>query len=293
MKVPLEPIPTEQIVLVEKNTPRAEVRVNGRDHSLVSSLDHGGAAPEGAKPGQLDKAYPWLLGASSCLSAMLCWMYVTKPVVTQSSEPSSGAALEQPVANVADARLTIAKVAGDQSAPPKTGVDLMPSDTSLPGEVASNVAATATPTTLTNPQMIAPGKLAASHRGKAGSDVGLGWESTNLKVQHILSADAGNGDLEKIVINVPVLYETRTMRWATGDIAKARNVMARLMIYERNLTNMRREGQGIMKDWNDLLEGSVPAPALRADSPSLPYNHGQGAQSGGLPGSSSVIKVEH
>jgi hypothetical protein len=285
MKVPLESIPTEQIVLVDKNPSRAEVRKHRRES------DHVKEAPEVTKQGgQLDKAYPWLFGASTCLSALLCWMYVTKPVVTQNSEPASRGAMAQPVVGVEDTRPTIAKAAGDQSSQPKTAVGLIPSDTSLPGEIASNVPVTVSPA---SPQIISPGKLAASHRGKADSDVGLGWESTNLKIQHILSADAGNGDLEKIVINVPVIYETRTMRWTTADIAKARNVMARLMVYERNLTNIRREGQGIMKDWNDLLEGSVPAPALRADSPSLPYNHGQGGQSGGLPGSSSVIKVEH
>ncbi|MBT8044229.1 MAG: hypothetical protein KJO79_04700, partial [Verrucomicrobiae bacterium] len=183
--------------------------------------------------------------------------------------------------------------------------NLLPSDTSLPGGEPPTVVAdggsgaadnqdlavSKGPTKPTGPVQINPSMLSKRPVGENGSELGLGWESTNLKVQHILSADPGNGELEKIVLNVPVLYETRTMRWTTEDIAQARNIMSRLMVYERNLNTLRKEGQAIFKDWNALLENTVPAPALRADSPSLPYNHGQGGQSGILPGSSSVIKV--
>ena len=65
------------------------------------------------------------------------------------------------------------------------------------------------------------------------------------------------------------------------------------MVYERNLSNLRQEGQALLNDWNELLDGTVPAASLRADSPSLPYNHGQGDHRGSLPRSSSAIKIEH
>ncbi|MCP5538324.1 MAG: hypothetical protein H7A51_19085 [Akkermansiaceae bacterium] len=284
MKVPLEPIPTEQIVLVEKESPRAEIRVRDCD-------DKG----QGRPTSQLDKAYPWLLGISTCLSALLCWMYVTKPVITQShgagvdQQPPQTGVTASAAASVNDPTVKPDGHTDNRTESPQAS--LVPSDSSLPGE--QPLSTKAEPTSAASPVAVNPGILAKSDAGKSASDVGLGWESTNLKVQHILSADSGDGELEKIVLNVPVLYETRTMRWTPQDIAQARNVMGRLMVYERNLNNLRKEGQAILKDWNRLLENTVPAPALRADSPSLPYNHGQGSQSGSLPDSSSVIKVEN
>ncbi len=280
MKVPLEPIPTEQIVLVEKERPRAEVRVHERGHAAGRD-EHAGRASA-----RLERAYPWLLGASTCLSAMLCWMYVTKPVIATVSVGNDPDALAL-AGLTEDAAVTRA---GNADAGPRAG-DLVPSDTDLPGSQppapqAAGQAGGGSPEAIT-PQRLAEG---------AGADAAamtLGWEATNLKVQHILSADGGNGALEKIVINVPVLYETRTMRWTSADIVKARDVLSRLMLYERNLSNLRQEGQVLLKDWNELLEETVPAPSLRADSPSLPYNHGQGDQRGSLPRSSSAIKVEH
>ncbi len=41
-----------------------------------------------------DKAYPWLLGASTCLSALLCWMYVSKPVIVTADTRGAQAACE-------------------------------------------------------------------------------------------------------------------------------------------------------------------------------------------------------
>ncbi len=280
MKVPLEPIPTEQIVLVEKERPRAEVRVHERGHAAGRD-EHAGRASA-----RLERAYPWLLGASTCLSAMLCWMYVTKPVIATVSAGSGADTLA--LVELAEDAAASSEVA--DGIEPRAG-ELVPSDTALPGTQAP--ASQQAGEGAVSPEAISPQRLAAEGAGGDAAAMSLGWEATNLRVQHILSADAGNGALEKIVINVPVLYETRTMRWTSADIVKARDVLSRLMLYERNLSNLRQEGQVLLKDWNELLEETVPAPSLRADSPSLPYNHGQGDQRGSLPRSSSAIKVEH
>ncbi len=281
MKVPLEPIPTEQIVLVEKERPRAEVRVHEQGHAAGRD-DHASHSPA-----RLEKAYPWLLGASICLSAMLCWMYVTKPVIASVSigRTPDALALVELTEDVVAAR------AEDASVGPRAG-DLVPSDTDLPGAQPLASQESGEGAVSVSPEAISPQRLAEGSGADAAA-MTLGWEATNLKVQHILRADAGNGSLEKIVINVPVLYETRTMRWTSADIVNARDVLSRLMVYERNLSNLRQEGQALLKDWNEILDGTVPAASLRADSPSLPYNHGQGDHRGSLPRSSSAIKVEH
>lgn len=287
MKGPLEPIPTEQLVIVKNNLPSAEIKAFGQDAD--------GPQKAGRNLAQLDKAYPWLLGASTCLSAMLCWMYVTKPVITTSNAPEPPESMA-PTEVLADSSLDPSIVAaadvGEGVEPKSPSRDLVPSEKTLPGLTresgdGTKVAGSATARAQSND----PGDLVSAPMGNDMPDANLGWETTNLKVQHILSADSGNGELEKIVINVPVLYETRTMRWSPADVAKARTVLARLMIYERNLSNLRQEGQTILKDWNSILENTVPGPALRADSPSLPYNHGQGSQPDNIPESSSSIKV--
>lgn len=286
MKVPLEPIPTEQIVLVKQKPPTGGLRAP--DGHMPSSAT--------ADTGQLEKAYPWLLGVSTCLSALLCWMYVTKPVIVQEVSADSPA-VAPPLEQVADVKTAKKKdVAASQVVEP-TSAELVPSDNQLPraGSGGKHVVSV-------NPKSVAgqgapvpidPRLLNSGLRGAAEPGVGLGWEKTNLKVQHILTADAGSGEHEKIVINVPVLYETRSMRWTPDHVEKAREVLARLMLYERNLSNLRKEGSAILADWNELLKETVPAGSLRADSPSLPYNHGQGHQAGTLPESSSAIKVEN
>ena len=263
MKVPLEPIPTQQI-----STTRKETR-KGKPSSANQEACGGPAAPSVSSP--LNKAYPWLLGASVCLSGVLCWMYVTKPVIVSSSTIAPVA--EQSLDSDPDTTM-VEPVKAIISQP-----DLVPSSDALPGE---------------NPSLMPSKKpaIASSTGQNPLANAGVSWENTNLKVQHILRADTGNGEIEKIILDVPVRYETRTMRWEKEDIADARNILSQLMVYERDLNNLRQQGKSILKDWNLLLERTVPATVLRADSPSIPYNQGYGSRPQDLPASSSVIKVD-
>lgn len=168
----------------------------------------------------------------------------------------------------------------------KPGADLIPSDNALPGVPAAEGSSTSESSGTKSPRAIDPRQL-------AGASDGSGWETTNARVQHILSADAGDGDLTKIVLNVPVLYQTRTMRWTPADVEKARGVLTRLMVYEGNLAKIKKEGEALLMDWNQILEKTVPARALRADSPSLPYNQADQLKKGRLPDSGNTIKIEH
>jgi len=274
MNSPLEPIPTTQAVAIEASPSTYERPVTGRS-GRGRNVTKSAPAPE---LNGMIKAYPWLLGTSVCLSAVLCWMYVTKPVIAAASVATSQSTVSNPPPS-------------NEPSLPAGGASLIPSDTALPGAEpsATNRAAVGHGAKqLGSPVSIDPRKLAAM----SGDPSEAGWESTNLKVQHILSADSGNGQLEKIILDVPVRYETRTMRWTSMDVEKARNVLGRLMIYERDLNNLRKQGEIILQDWNSLMEHTVPAPALRADSPSIPYNHSHGNERGALPDSSTVIQVD-
>lgn len=274
MNSPLEPIPTTKALVVQTMPATSEKLVVSNSRRSQNS-----AVDLTAEASGLTKAYPWLLATSVCLSGVLCWMYVTKPVIA----PAAPVAAIQP-------SVSHNGPSGEPNGP-LDGASLIPSDSALPGAspVVANRAAAPDTGQPGSPVNIDPRKLAAM----SGDSSEAGWESTNLKVQHILSADSGNGQLEKIILDVPVRYETRTMRWTVHDIEKARDVLGRLMIYERDLNNLRKQGVTILQDWNTLLEHTVPAPALRADSPSIPYNHGHGYERGSLPDSSTVIQVDN
>ena len=228
-------------------------------------------------PAPSNKAYPVLLAISLCLSAVLCWMYVTKPVIVAASTDEAGVASDSSLDSTGAAA---ASTKGEKSVGKRAQSELVPSDSGLPGSRASGSKRVSSSAS----KPIDPLKLMASGNG-------TGWETTNARVQHILRADSGNGELTNIVLNVPVLYQTRTMRWTPGDVANARLILTRLMVYEGNLSKVKLEGEALLVDWNRLLEKTVPSSALRADSPSIPYNRSQGTSGQTLPGD-EAIKVE-
>ena len=261
MKEPINPIPRDLSLDVKHAT--GSFSENEDKPSNANSR----LSQANRRLSRVDPAYHWLLIASLLLSSILCWLYVTKPVIVEnvaSNASGSGMETSGPSGQGGSSRVAA----------------LVPSSDALPGEASSANHI---------PRKISPGMLAAAT--KANSPFSPGWESTNLKVQHILSADTGGGELEKIVLDVPVLYQSRSLRWTHDDIAQARKIMQRLVVYESRLNELRNEGQHILQDWNQLVENTMPAHSLRADSPSLPHNHGESGSSGDLPDSSSLIKV--
>jgi hypothetical protein len=182
------------------------------------------------------RAYPWLLVASTGIAAVFCLMYITKPVimVSQGTPPPFE---KEPI---------VAKAISTAS--PST---MLPDQNRLPGEKtpANNVR----------------NALSLSHSETA-------FEQTNLRVQHILTAEAPGGHLAKIDIDVPVLYQSRNLRWTTAEVAEARDLLARLADYQEKTRSLRSEGVDLLDSWNRLVERSIPSGELRADSPTLPMN---------------------
>lgn len=86
------------------------------------------------------------------------------------------------------------------------------------------------------------------------------------------AATEDGDDLSRIVLDVPVIYASRDLRWTRAEIAEARDILGRLNDYREQSRALRDLGAGILSDWNLLIERSVPAGELRADSPSLPMN---------------------
>ena len=186
--------------------------------------------------------YPWLLCASTLLAAVFCLMYITKPVIVASPGVSSIAGLESPTLPKSSAAATQQSHAG-----------LMPSADRLPGE---------------------KGIISASPRQALPTPHQSGnvFEETNLRIQHILTAEAPGGHLARIDIDVPVLYQSRNLRWTSAEVAEARALLIRLGNYQEKSQILRAEGVELLDSWNHLIEHSIPNGDLRADSPTLPVN---------------------
>lgn len=169
----------------------------------------------------LQRAYPWLLLASTSVAAICCFMYITKPVfISPISKPSTTSVGSAAAAPTSASLLTSARAS----------------------EVAS-------PSAKSTP-----------------------FEETNLRVQHILTAIAPDGQKSRIDIEVPVLYQSRKFRWSASEVASARDLLKRLADYQEKAMSLHQEGRELLTHWNKLVETSIPAGVLRADSPTLPAN---------------------
>lgn len=187
----------------------------------------------------INRAYPWLLLASTTIASLFCFLYIAKPVVQTS--PSILSAVPQPDAPAKPE--TPAAASG--TAEPSAG--LLPGKDRLPGDPAP-------------PQ--APAPLAKFPV----------FEETNLSVQHVLTAQAPAGDLCRIVLDVPVLYQSRHFRWNEADVLQARELLGRLADYQEKSVALKSEATALLNDWNHLVSRSIPSSELRADSPTLPAN---------------------
>ena len=183
----------------------------------------------------VQRIYPWLLFMSTAIAALFCLMYITKPVILAS---------QNTIQTYPDAP------AFPKSPAVSVSPALMPGKDRLPGEKITKETAP----------------------DRASSSPVAAFEQTNLRIQHILTAEAPGGHLAKIDIDVPVLYRSRNLRWTAAEVADARALLARLADYQEKSRTLRAEGAELLDSWNSLIERSIPASDLRADSPTLPTN---------------------
>lgn len=194
------------------------------------------------------RAYPWLLFFSTAVAALFCLLYINKPVIV----PAPAMIAPLPAAQAPAAKAANHGAASEARLQP----ELMPSASALPGEMPADAGPIpADPRSA----LLAPPSVTA-------------FEETNLRVQHVLTAEAPGGQLDRIVLDVPVLYQSRNLRWTSAQVAEARGLLVRLMDYQDKSRALRAEGVGLLDAWNRLIEQSIPTTELRADSPSLPAN---------------------
>lgn len=144
----------------------------------------------------------------------------------------------------------------------------------------SKISSESKPAVLSDPSKKAGGSNAANSGNPVANriqalpqaPVTSGFEETNIRMQHILDAESSSGDIHRIIIDVPALYQSRQLRWSQEDAAQARLLLQRLEAYQEKSRNLRDEGEIILQDWNKLMDASVPNQILRADSPSVSSN---------------------
>lgn len=209
--------------------------------------------PPAANICRLHRAYPWLLMLSTAIAALFCLMYITKPVILSTSAPAVPAARSVPAAPkaVKTTKLTPAATT--------TQASLLPGNDRLPGELSPPSQGVKPATPAPRPTVPSPPSVAT-------------FEETNLRIQHILTAEAPGGYRARIDLDVPVLYQSRNLRWTPEDVAQARELVIRFTEYQEKSKQLRAEGHSLLAVWNRLIERSLPAKDLRADSPSLPSN---------------------
>lgn len=188
------------------------------------------------KPSSVQRAYPWLLCTSTAVAAIFCLAYISKPVVSATQSQPLDIETITPTGNKIE-NLT------DPSSATKISPEESPNPTPPP-----------------------------ENQPSAKNKPDLSFEETNIRVQHVLDAEAENGDIKRIVIDVPVVYQSRNLRWTQEDAAEARQLVEALSAYQENVRTLRDTGMALQSRWDQLLERSIPTDALRADSPSLPIN---------------------
>lgn len=206
-------------------------------HASESAASPCSTCPPRVANGPSHRVYACLLFISTSVAALFCLMYITKPFIQASKSPIS-TNLFPPAKNVPPPVPV--------QVPASANVALMPTKKQLPSQKIT------TPQSARNP-------VAA-------------FEQTNLRIQHILTAETPGGDLSKIDIDVPVLYRSRNLRWTAAEVTEARALLVRLADYQEKSQSLRAEGAELLDSWNRVIERSIPASELRADSPTLPTN---------------------
>lgn len=182
-------------------------------------------------------AYPAMLLLSTVTAAVFFVMYLNKPYIVQGdpNQKPESSDTQKP----------------DQISQP----GLAPNQNKLPGET-TNKGTNANTFSHTNLQPPVIGE----------------FEETNLRMQHILTAKSPDGYTGRIDVDVPVLYQSRQLRWTAAEVEEARTLLAQLVEHRNKTNELRNEGALLLKSWDELIAKSIPSSHLRADSPSTPEN---------------------
>jgi hypothetical protein len=109
------------------------------------------------------------------------------------------------------------------------------------------------------------------------SDTSL-WEPTGITVSRVfLATDGAKGEVRKIPMNVPVLYESRLLALDKDKQRAVARLLDKLVAYRTRLAAIRKEGTDLLTEWNQIVSSSTPQDLLLSDSPTLIEKNGTDA----------------
>jgi hypothetical protein len=96
------------------------------------------------------------------------------------------------------------------------------------------------------------------------------WEPTGITVSRVfLATDGAKGEVRKIPMNVPVLYESRLLALDKDKQRAVARLLDKLVSYRTRLAAIRKEGTDLLAEWNQIISSSTPQDLLLSDSPTL------------------------
>lgn len=217
---------------------------------------------------RVPKIYPVLLVFSTMVAGAFCWLYLTKPVIEQITM------VQAPPAPTAPVIATL-----------PTLPSIKPADPTAPAKQSGATVTEAKPAT---PAI----KLETPAQRQLPAAPANPYEESNLRIQHVLTATSPDGELGRIILDVPVLYQSRNLRWTPRDIREARELLSRLNTYQEKVRDLRSEGTALMGAWNALVARTLPVSVLRADSQSLPENQREAPSPSGALNSTDSIRIQ-
>ena len=209
--------------------------------------------PSSQSSSEITLTYKYLLTFSTLSAVFFCWLYVTKPTIVTASK----VAAEESVSTQSNAS------GSKEKAPPAPTLNSFAklNNSGLPGDTAKSE--TLSPMSAANRDSNIPLPLSDSTKDL------VGFEETNDRVQHVITAQS-NSSSERIILEVPVIYKTRGLRFGPEQANEAQRVLRALKIYQSQIKKLHQDGKNIQLAWDSLLMSAQPVAALRADSPSLP-----------------------
>jgi hypothetical protein len=104
------------------------------------------------------------------------------------------------------------------------------------------------------------------------------WEPTGITVSRVfLATDGVKGEVRKIPMNVPVLYESRLLALDKDKQRAVARLLDKLVAYRTRLAAVRKEGADLIAEWNQIISSSTPQDLLLSDSPTLIEKNGTDA----------------
>jgi hypothetical protein len=178
---------------------------------------------------------------------------------------------------------------------------LLPNNSALP-DGSPNPEKPTPPTSSKEPEAKKPDKgqdVKPKDEKPVDSSDGSVWEPTGITVSRLFLATGGtNGEVRKVPMSVPVLYESRLLALDRDKQRSIARLLDKLVSYRTRLAAMRKEGADLLAEWNQIVSASTPQDLLLSDSPTLiekassdATGHGEGAP-GFEPGKGVSIEVK-